>query len=140
MMCVVSVSLSCLVFADSSPSHSSVTSHSLPPAFPDDDDEFSDFVQGPVDASSSFPSSSLPPTLPPSSPSLRATHVNQPLEMGPGQRPPSSPLPHTVPSSLSVSPVIQHSSVISSSQSTFQGNALLTISLSLIPSLVSTRT
>lgn len=119
MMCVVSVSLSCLVFADSSPSHSSVTSHSLPPAFPDDDDEFSDFVQGPVDASSSFSSSSLPP----SSPSLRAAHVNQPLEMGPGQHPPSSP--HTVPSSLSVSPVIQHSSVISSSQSAFQGNAPL---------------
>uniref|UniRef100_A0A8C7QCC0 Synergin, gamma n=1 Tax=Oncorhynchus mykiss TaxID=8022 RepID=A0A8C7QCC0_ONCMY len=41
---------------DSSPSHSSVTSHSPPPAF--DDDEFSDFMQGPVDASSSFPSSS----------------------------------------------------------------------------------
>ncbi|XP_048016185.1 synergin gamma isoform X4 [Megalobrama amblycephala] len=102
---------------DSSPSHSSVTSHSLPPAFPDDDDEFSDFVQGPVDASSSFPSSSFPP----SSPSLRAAHVNQPLEMCPGQHPPSSPLPHTVPSSLSVSPVIQHSSVISSSQSAFQG-------------------
>lgn len=118
------LSLSCLVFADSSPSHSSVTSHSLPPAFPDDDDEFSDFVQGPVDASSSFPSSSLPP----SSPSLRAAHVNQPLEMCPGQHPPSSPLPHTVPSSLSVSPVIQHSSVISSSQSAFQGNAPLTIS------------
>ncbi|XP_048016181.1 synergin gamma isoform X1 [Megalobrama amblycephala] len=105
---------------DSSPSHSSVTSHSLPPAFPDDDDEFSDFVQGPVDASSSFPSSSFPP----SSPSLRAAHVNQPLEMCPGQHPPSSPLPHTVPSSLSVSPVIQHSSVISSSQSAFQGPSL----------------
>ncbi|XP_067221916.1 synergin gamma isoform X2 [Chanodichthys erythropterus] len=105
---------------DSSPSHSSVTSHSLTPAFPDDDDEFSDFVQGPVDAAASFPSSSLPP----SSPSLRAAHVNQPLEMCPGQHPPSSPLPHTVPSSLSVSPVIQHSSVISSSQSAFQGPSL----------------
>lgn len=125
MMCVVSVSLSCLVFADSSPSHTSVTSHSLPPAFPDDDDEFSDFVQGPVDASSSFPSSSLPP----SSPSLRAAQVSQPLELGPGQHPPSSPLPHIVPSSLPVSPVIQHSSVISSSQTAFQGNAPLTIAL-----------
>uniref|UniRef100_A0A673KC56 Synergin gamma-like n=1 Tax=Sinocyclocheilus rhinocerous TaxID=307959 RepID=A0A673KC56_9TELE len=102
---------------DSSPSHSSVTSHSLPPAFSDDDDEFSDFVQGPVDASSSFPSSSLPP----SSPSLRAAHISQPLETGPGQHPPSSPLPHAVPSSLPVSPAIQHSSVISSSQSAFQG-------------------
>uniref|UniRef100_A0A8C1SMG0 Synergin, gamma n=1 Tax=Cyprinus carpio TaxID=7962 RepID=A0A8C1SMG0_CYPCA len=105
---------------DSSPSHSSVTSHSLPPAFSDDDDEFSDFVQGPFDAASSFPSSSLPP----SSPSLRAAHVSQPLETGPGQHPPSSPLPHTVPSSLPVSPAIQHSSVISSSQSAFQGPSL----------------
>ncbi|XP_016374783.1 synergin gamma isoform X5 [Sinocyclocheilus rhinocerous] len=102
---------------DSSPSHSSVTSHTLPPAFPDDDDEFSDFVQGPVDAASSFPSSSLPP----SSPSLRAAHISQPLDMGPGQHPPSSSLPHSVPSSLPVSPAIQHSSVISSSQSAFQG-------------------
>ncbi|XP_016124001.1 synergin gamma-like isoform X4 [Sinocyclocheilus grahami] len=102
---------------DSSPSHSSVTSHTLPPAFPDDDDEFSDFVQGPVDASSSFPTSSLPP----SSPSLRAAHISQPLDMGPGQHPPSSSLPHSVPSSLPVSPAIQHSSVISSSQSAFQG-------------------
>ncbi|KAF4103981.1 hypothetical protein G5714_014968 [Onychostoma macrolepis] len=102
---------------DSSPSHSSVTSHTLPPAFPDDDDEFSDFMQGPVDASSSFPSSSLPP----SSPSLRAAHISQPLETGPGQHPPSSPLPHSVPSSLPVSPAIQHTSVISSSQSAFQG-------------------
>uniref|UniRef100_A0A673KR04 Synergin gamma-like n=1 Tax=Sinocyclocheilus rhinocerous TaxID=307959 RepID=A0A673KR04_9TELE len=105
---------------DSSPSHSSVTSHTLPPAFPDDDDEFSDFVQGPVDAASSFPSSSLPP----SSPSLRAAHISQPLDMGPGQHPPSSSLPHSVPSSLPVSPAIQHSSVISSSQSAFQGPSL----------------
>ncbi|XP_016092248.1 synergin gamma-like isoform X1 [Sinocyclocheilus grahami] len=101
-------------------SHSSVTSHSLPPAFSDDDDEFSGFVQGPVDASSSFPSSSLPP----SSPLLRAAHISQPLEMGPGQHPPPSPLPHAVPSSLPVSPAIQHSSVISSSQSAFQGPSL----------------
>ncbi len=133
-MCVLSVSLSLLVFADSSPSHSSVTSHTLPPAFPDDDDEFSDFVQGPVDASSSFPSSSLPP----SSPSLRATHISQPLETRPGQHPSSSPLPHSVPSSLPVSPAIQHSSVISSSQSAFQGNAPLTVSHFAMPSLVST--
>uniref|UniRef100_A0A9R1SDK3 Synergin, gamma n=2 Tax=Cyprinus carpio TaxID=7962 RepID=A0A9R1SDK3_CYPCA len=100
---------------DSSPSHSSVTSHTLPPAFPDDDDEFSDFVQGPVDATSSFPSSSLPPSSP---------HISQPLDMGPGQHPPSSSLPHSVPSSLPVSPAIQHSSVISSSQSAFQGPSL----------------
>ncbi|XP_057206304.1 synergin gamma isoform X6 [Triplophysa rosa] len=101
---------------DSSPSHSSLTSHS--PAFPDDDDEFSDFVQGPADSSSSssFPSSSLPP----SSPSLRA---GQPLEAGSSPHPPSSPVPPSHPSSLSVPPVIQHS-VISSSQTTFQGVAV----------------
>ncbi|XP_057206301.1 synergin gamma isoform X3 [Triplophysa rosa] len=101
---------------DSSPSHSSLTSHS--PAFPDDDDEFSDFVQGPADSSSSssFPSSSLPP----SSPSLRA---GQPLEAGSSPHPPSSPVPPSHPSSLSVPPVIQHS-VISSSQTTFQGPSL----------------
>ncbi|XP_059370675.1 synergin gamma isoform X6 [Carassius carassius] len=97
---------------DSSPSHSSVTSHTLPPAFPDDDDEFSDFVQGPVDASSSFPSPSLFSSSP---------NTSQPLDTGPGQHPTSSSLPHSVPSSLPVSPAIQHSSVISSSQSAFQG-------------------
>ncbi|XP_052431702.1 synergin gamma isoform X7 [Carassius gibelio] len=97
---------------DSSPSHSSVTSHTLPPAFPEEDDEFSDFVQGPVDASSSFPSSSLFPSSP---------HTSQPLDTGPGQHPTSSSLPHSVPPSLPVSPAIQHSSVISSSQSAFQG-------------------
>ncbi|XP_051521313.1 synergin gamma isoform X2 [Myxocyprinus asiaticus] len=103
---------------DSSPSHSSVTSHSLPPAFPDDD-EFSDFVQGPVDTASSFPSS-----LPPSSPSLRAAHASQSLETGPGQHPPSSPIPHSLPPSLPVPLAIQHSNVISSSQTAFKGPSL----------------
>ncbi|TRY94646.1 hypothetical protein DNTS_021558 [Danionella cerebrum] len=102
---------------DSSPSHSSVTSHSLPPTFPEDDDEFSDFVQGPADAfSSPFPS----PSLSPSSPSLRVHQVNQPVETGPDHHP-SSLLSHAVPSSLPVSPAMQHSSVTSSSQSSFQG-------------------
>ncbi|XP_056612119.1 synergin gamma isoform X3 [Triplophysa dalaica] len=101
---------------DSSPSHSSLASHS--PAFPDDDDDFSDFVQGPADSSSSpsFSSSSLPP----SSPSLRAS---QPLEAGSSPHPPSSPVPPSHHSSLSAPPVIQHS-VISSSQPTFQGPSL----------------
>ncbi|XP_051535975.1 synergin gamma-like isoform X2 [Myxocyprinus asiaticus] len=105
---------------DSSPSHSSVTSHSLSPVFPDDDDEFSDFVQGPVDTSSSFPYSSLPP----SSSSLRAAHTSQSLVTGPGQHPPFSPIPHSLPPSLPVSPAIQHSNVISSSQTAFQGPSL----------------
>ncbi|XP_072557093.1 synergin gamma isoform X3 [Paramormyrops kingsleyae] len=35
---------------DASPCHSSVTSHSLTPTFPEEDDDFSDFIQGPVEA------------------------------------------------------------------------------------------
>nr|XP_055052090.1 synergin gamma isoform X2 [Misgurnus anguillicaudatus] len=103
---------------DSSPSHSSLTSHSHSPAFPEDDDEFSDFMQGPADSSSSssFPSSSLPP----SSPSLRA----QPLETGSVPHPSSSPVPPSLPPSLQVPHAIQHSSVISSSQTAFQGPSL----------------
>lgn len=48
------------IFADSSPSHPSVSTHPLPPALCEDSDEFSDF-QGPLDAPASFlapPSSS----------------------------------------------------------------------------------
>ncbi|XP_041729091.2 LOW QUALITY PROTEIN: synergin gamma [Coregonus clupeaformis] len=95
---------------DSSSSHSSVTSHSLPPAFPDDHDDFSDFMQGPVDASSSFtPSSQAHP---------------QSLETGPGQRPSSAPFPQSLPASVSVPTATQHSTVNSSSQSAFQGPSL----------------
>ncbi|XP_041734295.2 synergin gamma isoform X2 [Coregonus clupeaformis] len=103
---------------DSSPSHSSVTSHSLPPAFPNDDDEFSDFMQGPVDASSSFlPSSSS--VFPPSSQALP-----QSLDPGPGQRPSSAPLPQSLPASVSIPTATQHSTLNSSSQSAFQGPSL----------------
>ncbi|XP_014888057.1 synergin gamma isoform X4 [Poecilia latipinna] len=42
---------------ESSPSHPPVTTHSLPPAFSEDTDEFSDF-QGPIDTPASFPPSS----------------------------------------------------------------------------------
>ncbi|XP_027135844.1 synergin gamma isoform X4 [Larimichthys crocea] len=42
---------------DSSPSHPSVTTHSLPQALSEDNDEFSDF-QGPLDAPASFPAPS----------------------------------------------------------------------------------
>ncbi|XP_021438237.2 synergin gamma isoform X7 [Oncorhynchus mykiss] len=135
---------------DSSPSHSSVTSHSPPPAF--DDDEFSDFMQGPVDASSSFPSSSSlfpsssqvhPQSLDPvrsqrtSSPPSFQVHP-QSLDPGPGQRssfPPSSqahpqsldPGPgqrsfsQSLPASVSIPTATQHSTGNSSSQSAFQG-------------------
>ncbi|XP_036821622.1 synergin gamma isoform X5 [Oncorhynchus mykiss] len=87
---------------DSSPSHSSVTSHSLPPAFPDD--EFSDFMQGPLDASSSFPPSSQAHSL----------------DAGPGQRPSSAPFPQSLPASMSILTATQHSTVNSSSPSAFQ--------------------
>ncbi|XP_058270348.1 synergin gamma isoform X10 [Hemibagrus wyckioides] len=98
---------------DSSPSHSSVPPHSHSPAFAEDDDEFSDFIQGPVEAC--FPTSSLP--LPSSSSGVNRS----PLEAGPGQRPSSSPLPFSHAPSLTTLTVPHHSSVISSSQSTFQG-------------------
>ncbi|XP_058270347.1 synergin gamma isoform X9 [Hemibagrus wyckioides] len=97
---------------DSSPSHSSVPPHSHSPAFAEDDDEFSDFIQGPVEAC--FPTSSLP--LPSSSSGVNRS----PLEAGPGQRPSSSPLPFSHAPSLTTLTVPHHSSVISSSQSTFQ--------------------
>ncbi|XP_042153344.1 synergin gamma isoform X8 [Oncorhynchus tshawytscha] len=114
---------------DSSPSHSSVTSHSPPPAF--DDDEFSDFMQGPVDASSSFPSSSslFPPSSQvhpqsldpgrsqrPSFPPSSQAHP-QSLDPGRGQRSSSQSLP----ASVSIPTATQHSTGNSSSQSAFQG-------------------
>uniref|UniRef100_A0A8C9T1U1 Synergin gamma n=1 Tax=Scleropages formosus TaxID=113540 RepID=A0A8C9T1U1_SCLFO len=84
---------------DSSPSHPSVTpSHSLPPTLPEEEDEFSDFVQGPVEAPpSSFPLPSSLPTTQPSSPSLC--------------------LPQPLPQSVPIPSVVCHSTVTSSSQS-----------------------
>ncbi|XP_060902876.1 synergin gamma isoform X4 [Labrus mixtus] len=138
---------------DSSPSHPSVTTHSLPPTVSEDNNEFSDF-QGPVETPASFPppsstssafglssqayvqpSSSAPKTgfsqdddefsdfvqgpvnavpssqaqVLPSSPSLRA-----------GLSSSSSSLPQSLPASVSIPTVTQHSAVNTSSQSTFQ--------------------
>ncbi|KAL6470911.1 hypothetical protein MHYP_G00195610 [Metynnis hypsauchen] len=96
---------------DSSPSHSSVPLQSLPPAFAEDDNEFSDFMQGPIDGPTlSFPPSSLPPS------SSSSAVSNSPLKVG--------PVPHTLTTSLPPSTAPLHSSVISSSQSTFQGPSL----------------
>ncbi|XP_007248684.3 synergin gamma isoform X5 [Astyanax mexicanus] len=100
---------------DSSPSHSSVPPQSLPPAFAedDDDDEFSDFMQGPVSGSSlSFPPSSLAPS------SSSSVVSSSPLKAGSAS---SGPVPHPLTSSLPPSTAPPHSSVISSSQSAFQG-------------------
>ncbi|XP_056139037.1 synergin gamma isoform X2 [Lampris incognitus] len=109
---------------DSSPSHS-VTPHSPPTAFSEDDDEFSDFIQGPVDASVSFPSSSSTFQLSsqahvqPSSPSLRAGLT--PSSSSPSS---TSPLSQTLPASVSIPTATQNSAVNSSSQSAFQGPSL----------------
>ncbi|XP_041661432.1 synergin gamma isoform X3 [Cheilinus undulatus] len=145
---------------DSSPSHPSVTTHSLPPALSEDNDEFSDF-QGPVDAPTSFPPpsstlglSSQAHAQPSSSasqtgfsedddefsdfvqgpvntlPSSNTTHLSSQVQpSSPSLRPglsssPSPSLPQSLPASVSVPTVTQHSAVITSSQSTFQGPSL----------------
>ncbi|XP_049431653.1 synergin gamma isoform X4 [Epinephelus fuscoguttatus] len=145
---------------DSSPPHPSVTTHSLPPALSEDNDEFSDF-QGPVEApaflplpssvSSTFGLSSQAPVQPSSSAPKTgfsqddddfSDFVQGPLNAFPpsnfhlssqAQVQPSSPslkaglssssassLPQSLPASVSIPTVTQHSAVNTSSQSTFQ--------------------
>ncbi|KAA8594182.1 hypothetical protein FQN60_005016 [Etheostoma spectabile] len=81
--------------------------------FPQDDDEFSDFVQGPLN---DFPVSNFHPSsqtqVQASSPSLK------------GGLSSSSPLPQSLPASVSVPTVTQHSAVNTSTHSTFQGPSL----------------
>ncbi|XP_049431650.1 synergin gamma isoform X1 [Epinephelus fuscoguttatus] len=149
---------------DSSPPHPSVTTHSLPPALSEDNDEFSDF-QGPVEApaflplpssvSSTFGLSSQAPVQPSSSAPKTgfsqddddfSDFVQGPLNAFPpsnfhlssqAQVQPSSPslkaglssssassLPQSLPASVSIPTVTQHSAVNTSSQSTFQGPSL----------------
>ncbi|KAE8295179.1 Synergin gamma AP1 subunit gamma-binding protein 1 Gamma-synergin [Larimichthys crocea] len=149
---------------DSSPSHPSVTTHSLPQALSEDNDEFSDF-QGPLDAPASFPapssscsssstsstfglssqahvqpSSSAPKTgfseedddfsdfvqgpvnaFPASNLHLSSQAQVQPSSpsLWAGMPPSSSSLPQSLPLT-----VTQHSAVNTSSQSTFQGPSL----------------
>uniref|UniRef100_A0A671TKZ2 Synergin gamma n=1 Tax=Sparus aurata TaxID=8175 RepID=A0A671TKZ2_SPAAU len=96
-------------------SMSLVPSSSAPnTGFPEDDDDFSDFVQGPVNA---FPSSNLhlssQAQVQPSPPPLRA-----------GLSSSSSSIPQSLPASVSIPTVTQHSAVNTSSQSTFQGPSL----------------
>ncbi|XP_034556541.1 synergin gamma isoform X3 [Notolabrus celidotus] len=142
---------------DSSPSHPSVATHSLPPALSEDNDEFSDF-QGPVDAPASFPPpssssstassasgfSSHPPVQPSSS-ALKtgfpaeddefSDFVQSPLNASSNtQNQPSSPSlraglsssssSSSLPTSVSIPTVTQNSAVNTSSQSTFQGPSL----------------
>ncbi|XP_027900684.1 synergin gamma isoform X3 [Xiphophorus couchianus] len=135
---------------ESSPSHPPVTTHSLPPAFSEDSDEFSDF-QGPVDTPASFPpsSSSFSSTAafglssqvlahPPSS--VAAQDVVEDDEefsdfvQGPVNTFPSSSLHFTsqapvqpsftssppLPASVSIPTAFQHSAVNTTSQPSFQ--------------------
>ncbi|KAM4743256.1 synergin gamma isoform 2-T2 [Anableps anableps] len=134
---------------DSSPSHPPVTTHSLPPAFSEDNDEFSDF-QGPVDTPASFPpsSSSSAATFGLSSqahtqPSSSVTAGGDDEEFsdfvqGPVNTFPSSSLhftsqaqiqpsftsSHSLPASVSIPTASQHSAVNTSSKSSFQGPSL----------------
>ncbi|XP_036978457.1 synergin gamma isoform X6 [Acanthopagrus latus] len=144
---------------ESSPSHPSVTTHSLPPALSEDSDEFSDF-QGPLDAPDSFPppsstsstfglsshthsqpSSSAPNTGFPEDDDDFSDFVQGPVNAFPSSNlhlssqaqvqpspPPlraglsssSSSIPQSLPASVSIPTVTQHSAVNTSSQSTFQ--------------------
>lgn len=163
------------IFADSSPSHPSVTTHSLPRALSEDNDEFSDF-QGPLDAPASFPapssscsssstsstfglssqahvqpSSSAPKTgfseedddfsdfvqgpvnaFPASNLHLSSQAQVQPSSpsLWAGMPPSSSSLPQSLPPT-----VTQHSAVNTSSQSTFQGNSSFALLTPPLPSL-----
>ncbi|XP_047191499.1 synergin gamma isoform X6 [Scophthalmus maximus] len=141
---------------DSSPSHPSVTTHSLPPALSEDNDDFSDF-QGPLEAPASFP---LPSSSAPSAFGLSSQAHVQPVSpvpkkgfsedddefsdfvQGPVNTLPSSnfhlssqdqiqppfpssqSLPQSLPASVSIPTASQHSVVDTSSQSTFQGPSL----------------
>ncbi|XP_077941420.1 synergin gamma isoform X4 [Gasterosteus aculeatus] len=104
---------------DSSPPHPSVPIHSLSPALSEDNDEFSDF-QGPVDAPASFP----PPSSTSSASGLSSQVPVQPSSTAPASGLSSSSLPQSLPASVSISTVTQHSAVSNSSQSTFQGPSL----------------
>ncbi|XP_054901308.1 synergin gamma isoform X5 [Poeciliopsis prolifica] len=139
---------------ESSPSHPSVTTHSFPPAFSEDGDEFSDF-QGPVDTPATFPpsSSSFSSTAasglssqihaqPPSSVATRdvveddeefSDFVQGPVNTFPSSslhfasRAPAQPSftsSPPLPASVSIPTASQHSAVNTTSQPSFQGVAV----------------
>ncbi|XP_014888058.1 synergin gamma isoform X5 [Poecilia latipinna] len=140
---------------ESSPSHPPVTTHSLPPAFSEDTDEFSDF-QGPIDTPASFPPSSsssfsstaafgLSSQVHAQSPSSVAAHnvveddeefsdfVQGPVNTFPSsslhfpsQAPaqPSFTSSPPLPASVSIPTASQHSAVNTTSQPSFQGVAV----------------
>ncbi|XP_047246657.1 synergin gamma isoform X6 [Girardinichthys multiradiatus] len=136
---------------DSSSSHLPVPTHSLPPGFSEDNDDFSDF-QGPVDAPTSFPPSSSSTSTSGlssqvhSQPSSSATKgfaeaddeefsdfVQGPVNTFPSsslhftsqaQVQPSFTPSQSLPASVSITTASQHSAVNTSSQSSFQGVAV----------------
>ncbi|XP_066551492.1 synergin gamma isoform X2 [Amia ocellicauda] len=108
---------------DSSPSHSSVSSLSFPPAFREDDDEFSDFMQGPAEPPASFPSSTPTsfPAVHRAPPQLQAGRVHPPSEQPHPPVPPQSVLCIVPIPSATQQPTV----TASSSQSTaFKGPSL----------------
>ncbi|XP_028276397.1 synergin gamma isoform X3 [Parambassis ranga] len=127
---------------DSSPSHPSVTTHSHPPALSEGNDEFSDF-QGPVDTPASFPPLSFSSTssnlglssqahVQPSS-SVPKTGFSEDDDdfsdfvQGPVNTLTSSNFhlsSQSLPACVSIPTATQHSTVNTSSQSTFQGPSL----------------
>ncbi|KAM9732642.1 synergin gamma isoform 5-T5 [Menidia menidia] len=134
--------------ADSSPSHPSVTTHSLPPALSEDNDEFSDF-QGPVDTPAPFPPPSsststsglpVPAQSSPSAPKHLAEDEDEFSDFVHGpvntfsssnlhfssqvQVQPSFLSSQSHPASVPIPTATQHSAVNTSSQSTFQGPSL----------------
>lgn len=164
------------IFAESSPSHPSVTTHSLPPALCEDNDEFSDF-QGPLGAPASFPTPSSsstsstfsfsaqartqpspsdpktgfsednddfsdfvqgPVNVFPSSNSHLSSQENQvqpsSLSLRADLSSSSSSLPQSLSTSVSTPTVTQSSAVNTSSQSTFQGNSSFALFTPLLPS------
>lgn len=135
------------IFADSSPSHPSVTTHSHPPTLSEGNDEFSDF-QGPVDTPASFPPLSFSSTssnlglssqahVQPSSSVPKTGFFEDDDDFSDFVQGPVNTLPssnfhlssQSLPACVSIPTATQHSAVNTSSQSTFQGNssfALLT--------------
>ncbi|XP_043974921.1 synergin gamma isoform X3 [Gambusia affinis] len=139
---------------ESSSSHPPVTTHSLPPAFSEDSDEFSDF-QGPVETPASFPPSSSsfsstaafslssqvhaqPPSSVASQDVVEDDEEFSDFVQGPVNTFPSSSLHFTsqapaqpsftssppLPASVSIPTASQHSAVNTTSQPSFQGPSL----------------
>lgn len=112
-------------FGFSTQAHAQPSSSAPKAGFSEDCDDFSDFVQGPVNVfpSSNFHLSSQDNQVQPSSFSLKA-----------GLSSSSSSLPQSLSASVSIPTVSQSSAVNTSSQSTFQGNSSFALFTPPLPS------